>query len=143
MENIHVVCPHCHGVNRLPAGRLTEQPVCGRCRAKLFAGSVAQLDYEAFQSHVRRSQIPVLIDFWAPWCGPCKMMAPAFLEAARALEPQVRLVKVNTEKEPSLGRSWNIRSIPTMVLVKDGREVARQSGAMDSSAIIAWTRSHL
>ncbi len=142
MESVHVVCPHCHGVNRVPVAKLEDDPVCGKCQVKLFSGSAVEVNYKSFQAHVGRSQIPVLIDFWAPWCGPCKMMAPAFAQAAQALEPQVRLVKVNTEVEPSLGNSWHIRSIPTMVLVKNGREVARQSGAMSSDGIIDWVRNH-
>ena len=143
MESLHIVCPQCQGVNRVGVDRLHDNPLCGKCGAKMFAGRAVDVDFSAFKAHIKRNHIPVLIDFWAPWCGPCKVMGPAFTEAAKTLEPFVRLVKVNTKAETSLGHNWYVRSIPTMVLVKEGREIGRQSGAMTSDAIIAWVRSKI
>jgi thioredoxin 2 len=142
-ESLHIVCPQCDAVNRIPAGRLGEGPKCGRCHRPLFSGHPTALAGASFQKHISRNDIPVLVDFWAPWCGPCKMMAPAFEQAARQLEPRVRLAKVNTDEEQTLGAQLGIRSIPTMALFKDGREVARQAGAMGGADILRWTQAHL
>lgn len=142
-ESLHLVCPHCHAVNRVPSERLAAQPNCGQCHQPLFTGSPLALTSQTFDKHLGRNEIPLLVDFWAPWCGPCKMMAPWFAEAARLLEPQVRLAKVDTEAEQQLGARFQIRSIPTLALFRNGREIARQAGAMSAQDIVRWTRSHL
>jgi thioredoxin 2 len=140
---LHVVCPHCHTTNRVRQEDLARAPDCGNCHRALFAGKPANLDETAFDRHVTRGDLPVLVDFWAPWCGPCRMMAPAFEQAAAQLEPQVRVAKVNTEEAGSLGARLNIRSIPTLALFVSGREVARQAGAMGAADIVRWTNSAL
>ena len=142
-EPLHIVCPHCDAVNRIPAARVNEAPKCGHCHKALFTAHPIELTAASFQRHVGRSDIPVLVDFWAPWCGPCKTMAPHFLEAAKLLEPRVRLAKVNTEAEQSLAAEFNIRSIPTLALFKGGREVARQPGAIGTSDIVQWAQSRI
>jgi thioredoxin 2 len=142
-ESLHVVCPRCDGVNRVPAARLSQRPKCGKCGAPLFKGAPLNLDGESFSRQVGRSDLPVLVDFWAPWCGPCRMMAPVLEQAARDLEPQVRVVKVNTEQDQAAAAKYGIRSIPTLVLFKRGREAARVSGAMDARRLQGWLEQHL
>jgi thioredoxin 2 len=142
-EMVHVVCPQCSGVNRVPAAKQGGGPVCGKCRAPLFQGHPLTLTAATFDTQVGRSGVPVVVDFWAPWCGPCRTMAPAFERAAAALEPGVRLGKVDTQAEAALAARFGIRSIPTLVAFRGGREVARQAGAMDAAGIAAWVRSVL
>ncbi|MBS0458569.1 MAG: thioredoxin TrxC, partial [Proteobacteria bacterium] len=125
-----IACPACNGLNRVPDARLAEAPKCGKCGAALFTGHPLALDDAGFHAHVERAGLPVLVDFWAPWCGPCRIMAPQFEAAARQLEPRLRLTKVDTEAQPALGSRFGIRSIPTLVLFRLGHELARQSGAM-------------
>ncbi|RLB70817.1 MAG: thiol reductase thioredoxin [Deltaproteobacteria bacterium] len=143
MNNLQIVCPQCGAVNRVPENRLVAHPKCGKCGQLLFSGKPLELSQSTFQKHLQKNDIPLLIDFWAPWCGPCKMMGPAFAEAATQLEPRVRLAKVNTEMEQNLGAQLNIRSIPTMVLFVNGVEKGRQSGAMNSAGIVQWVGSQL
>ncbi len=138
-----VVCPHCHSPNRVPDARLAEAPSCGRCQKPLFDGKPVSLGVDHFTAHISRGGLPVLVDFWAPWCGPCKVMAPQFELAAAELEPHVRLAKVDTQSEPTLAQQYAIRSIPTLALFKGGRELARQAGAMSAADIVRWTRQHL
>ncbi|MGE5650881.1 thioredoxin TrxC [Noviherbaspirillum sp. UKPF54] len=140
---LHIVCPRCQAVNRVPSERLSESPDCGRCHRPLFDGHPATLNTADFERHVSRGDIPLLVDFWAPWCGPCRMMAPAFEQAAAQLEPRVRLAKVNTDEEQALGARLAIRSIPTLALFHQGREIARQAGAMGAGDIVRWVRAHL
>jgi len=142
-ELLHAVCPHCSAVNRLPGARVGEAPKCGQCHRPLYSGRPIELSGTTFQKHIDRNDVPVLVDFWAPWCGPCKMMAPEYERAAGELEPRVRLAKVNTESEPALGSRFNIRGIPTLALFVGGREVARHSGAMRAADIVRWVQSQL
>ena len=142
-ENIHLVCPHCHRTNRLPAMRLGEDPKCGVCRQPLLPGAPVDLNEADFRRHIEGSDLPVIVDFWAPWCVPCKMMAPAFTQAAKALKTRARLAKVNTEQETQLAGQYGSRSIPTLIVFKQGREVDRMSGALDANRLVAWAQRFL
>ena len=134
-------CPECGAVNRIPAARLADHPNCGRCKAPLFSRTPLLLDESGFRLHRDRGTLPLLVDFWAQWCGPCHAMAPAFEAAARDLEPQVRLAKVDIDAAPALAAALSIQSVPTLVLFRAGREVRRASGAMAAPQIRAFAQS--
>ena len=142
-ETFQLVCGHCGQINRLPAGRAPTQGKCGKCHAPLFSGHPIEVDQAAFERHVAHSDLPLLVDVWAPWCGPCRAMAPMFARAAEALEPRVQLLKLNSDEAPEISAKFGISGIPTRLLLQKGRELARISGAMDSQRIVAWTLSGL
>lgn len=138
-----VVCGHCGKINRLPAERALGAARCGSCHQPIFSGHPVEVDEEGFGRHVANSDIPLLVDVWAPWCGPCRTMAPMFERAAQELEPGVRLLKLNADTAPSVSSRMGISGIPTLLLMRGGREISRTSGAMDSRNIVAWTKAGL
>ncbi len=142
-DSLHLVCPHCQTTNRIRQADLVKQPDCGQCHQALFMARPVGLTEAQFDKQLQRSQIPMLVDFWAPWCGPCRQMAPAYEQAAAQLEPQVRVAKVNTEEAQGLAARFQIRSIPTLALFAGGREIARQAGAMGAADIVRWTQAQL
>ncbi|MGE3782066.1 MAG: thioredoxin [Alphaproteobacteria bacterium] len=145
--SLHIVCPHCDTINRVPRAKLGSGEAgagrCGQCRQALFERRPVALDTMRFARHAEKGGIPLLIDFWAPWCGPCRIMAPEFEHAAALLEPAVRLIKVNVDEEPALATRFRVQSIPTLVLAFQGRELARAAGAQSARQLVEWTRSAL
>ncbi len=138
----HIVCPHCAAVNRIPSTRLGDKPKCGKCKKSLFTGHPIELTDQSFSKFIAKSDLPVVVDFWAEWCGPCKMMAPAFAEASTKLEPNVILAKLNTEVAQQTAAQFGIRSIPSIIMFKNGKEVSRQAGALNTQQIIQWAQSN-
>ncbi|MFY9327535.1 MAG: thioredoxin TrxC [Georgfuchsia sp.] len=141
-ESLIVVCPHCHTPNRVPEDRLVTGGVCGKCKLSLFAGEPVELDAASFDRYIGRSDLPIVVDFWAPWCSPCRTMAPAFAQAAREMAPHYRLAKVNTEDQQELAARFTIRSIPTLAIFRGGKEIVRQSGAMDVTGLKRWIQAN-
>jgi thioredoxin 2 len=141
-DDVHVVCPHCNTTNRLPRARLDEAAKCGNCKPPLLAGQPFELTKANFNRQVAASDLPLVVDFWAPWCGPCRMMAPAYEQAAARLAPGVRLAKLDTEAEPEIAARFAIRSIPTLITFKNGLEIARRSGASDLAGLLAWSKAN-
>lgn len=142
-DNKLISCPSCQTTNRVPVDKLNDKPVCGRCREFLFQGRPIDVSTAQFDKFVKANDLPVVIDFWASWCGPCKMMAPVFEQVAKQLEPHIRFVKVNTEVEQALAARYAIRSIPTLLVIKNGKEVARQAGAMDGTSLARWLKKFM
>ena len=138
-----IVCPHCTAINRTPADRPAEKAKCGACHNSLFSGKPVAASAQSFTSHLQHNDIPVVADFWAEWCGPCKMMAPAYDRVAAELEPHVRFLKIDTEAEQQLAAQYNIRSIPTLMLFRNGTVVAQRAGASDAASLRAWIQQHI
>ncbi|HSX50692.1 MAG TPA: thioredoxin TrxC [Cellvibrio sp.] len=143
MSSAQINCPHCFATNRLPMDRLGDNPNCGRCKQPLFIGKPLELNLDNLASTIEKNDIPVLVDCWAPWCGPCQSFAPVFEQAAAQMEPHIRLAKLNTEAVPAIAQEWGIRSIPTLILFKGGREIQRVSGAMPIPQLKQWVLQSL
>jgi len=138
-----VVCPHCNKLNRVPTTKLANEGHCGACHKRLFTGKAIKVDDDGLKRHIQKNHLPVLVDFWAPWCAPCKVMAPIFEQVASEVEPRIRFLKLNTEDYPDAAAPLGIRSIPTLILFKRSREVARVSGAMDKAGLTNWLQQQV
>lgn len=141
-EALHIACPNCGTVNRVPAVRLGQHPKCGQCRARLFDGVPRAMRDANFEALVQHTDLPVIVDCWAEWCGPCKMFAPVFEQAAKSLEPDFRLLKLDTEANPQTAAKLGIRSIPTLIAFRKGREVGRTAGAMPLAGFVQWAKQY-
>ncbi len=140
---MQLVCPHCQALNRIPEGKPPAQASCGKCHQPIFSGSPLIANQALFERMLLKNDTPLVVDFWAEWCGPCKMMAPAFEQAASQIEPRARLLKVNTELEQQLSARYQIRSIPTLMVFSSGKETARLSGALDLSSLLSWINQNI
>jgi len=142
-DPLHIVCPSCNSTNRVPKDKLNAGGKCGKCKQALISGKPVELNQASFIKYVNNSDLPIVVDFWAPWCGPCKMMAPVFEQAAQQLSGKAVLAKVNTETEQTLSAQYNIRSIPTLAIFKSGQETQRTAGAMDLNSLKHWIQANL
>ena len=143
VEALRIVCPQCSATNRVPEKRLEEGPKCGACKQPLFDGHPVELDGAELERHLAVSDVPIVVDFWAPWCAPCRAMAPIFERTAQQLEPHARFVKLNTDNDQAISSRLDIRGIPTLMVFKNGKEAARVAGAMDAARFRAWVLAHL
>ena len=141
-DSIHLVCAHCGGVNRIPDTRDPADAACGKCHRPLLSGKPVALGDADFERFISRNDVPVVVDFWAEWCGPCRMMAPVFEQTAQSMEPGLRFAKVDTESARSVAARYNIRSIPTLIVFRNGQEVDRRSGALDGRTLAGWLSAH-
>lgn len=139
----HIVCPHCNSVNRVPANRPVREAKCGRCHKALFTGAPVAVSAQSFERHIQHNRIPVLVDFWAEWCGPCHTMAPVFARLAGELEPEARFLKLDIEAAPDIATRYNVRSIPMLILFQNGVVVAQRAGAIDERTLRAWLQQHM
>ncbi len=139
----HVVCPHCSSTNRVPENKFDAELACGKCHESLFNGHPVSVTESQLEAHIAKNEIPVVVDFWAPWCGPCKMMAPEYEKASGLIEPLARLVKIDTEAYPNVGLRHNIRSIPTLAIFSGGKEISRLSGARSAADLVRWIRTQV